>query len=168
MRAQVSCQAVPFRLVTSSCSFPVSSTLPQKWVTDDTTFVSYAQPHARSRRAIASELSWRANVSGCRKDSIEASFVTGHDFSRADNAAKTTWALAPATFRAECGPSFTEVRVSQAAFFQIQTQALSNAIATHPIPKLLLVLFESLQKSFQLLFIRGRTEIRSWRRIVSL
>jgi hypothetical protein len=32
---------------------------------------------------IAFELSWQANVSGCRKDSIEQSFVTGHDFSRA-------------------------------------------------------------------------------------
>jgi hypothetical protein len=36
-----------------------------------------------SARAIAFELSWRANALGCRKDSIEASFVTGHDFSRA-------------------------------------------------------------------------------------
>jgi hypothetical protein len=34
-------------------------------------------------RAIAFELSWQANVSGFRKNSIKASFVTGHDFSRA-------------------------------------------------------------------------------------
>ena len=34
-------------------------------------------------RAIAFELSWQANVSGCRKDPIKASFVKGHDFSRA-------------------------------------------------------------------------------------
>jgi hypothetical protein len=34
-------------------------------------------------RAIAFEPSWQANVSGCRKGSIEESFVTGHDFSRA-------------------------------------------------------------------------------------
>jgi hypothetical protein len=33
-------------------------------------------------RAIAFELSLRANVSGRRKDSIEASFVTGHDSPR--------------------------------------------------------------------------------------
>jgi hypothetical protein len=36
-------------------------------------------------RAIAFELSWQANVSGCRKDSIKPSSVTGHDFSRAAN-----------------------------------------------------------------------------------
>jgi hypothetical protein len=34
-------------------------------------------------RAIAFELSLQAKVSGWRKDSIEASFETGHDFSRA-------------------------------------------------------------------------------------
>jgi hypothetical protein len=34
-------------------------------------------------KAIAFELSWQANVSDCRKDSIGASLVTGHDFSRA-------------------------------------------------------------------------------------
>jgi glycerol-3-phosphate dehydrogenase len=34
-------------------------------------------------RAIAFEFSWQANVSGCCNDSIEASFVKGHDFSQA-------------------------------------------------------------------------------------
>jgi hypothetical protein len=34
-------------------------------------------------RAITFEFSWQANVSGCCNDSIEASFVTGHDFSQA-------------------------------------------------------------------------------------
>jgi hypothetical protein len=34
-------------------------------------------------KAIAFQLSWQENVLYCRKDSIEASFVTGHDFSRA-------------------------------------------------------------------------------------
>jgi hypothetical protein len=39
----------------------------------------------RAARAIAFELSWLPNVSGCRKDPSEASSVTGHDFSRAAN-----------------------------------------------------------------------------------
>jgi hypothetical protein len=34
-------------------------------------------------RTIAFELSWQAAVSGCRKDAIEASFATRHDFGRA-------------------------------------------------------------------------------------
>jgi hypothetical protein len=36
---------------------------------------------------------------------------------------------ASATFRAACGFFFDLFRASQAAFFQFQTQALSNAIA---------------------------------------
>jgi hypothetical protein len=31
-------------------------------------------------RAIALELSWPGNISRSRKDSVESSFVTGHDF----------------------------------------------------------------------------------------
>jgi hypothetical protein len=34
-------------------------------------------------RTIAFEFSWQANVSGSCNDSIEASFVKGHDFSQA-------------------------------------------------------------------------------------
>jgi hypothetical protein len=58
-------------------------------------------------KAIAFELLWQAKVSGGRKDSIEASFVTGHDFSRAaKRSEKRSWALALATFRAAYGLFF--------------------------------------------------------------
>ena len=42
---------------------------------------------------------------------------------------KTSRALAPATLRSACGLFFHLFRASQAASFQIQTQAISNAIA---------------------------------------
>jgi hypothetical protein len=42
---------------------------------------------------------------------------------------KTSRALAPATFRAGCSLFLDPFRTSQATFFQIPTQDLSNAIA---------------------------------------
>jgi hypothetical protein len=90
----------------------------------------FTRAEKKTPRAIAFELSWQGNVSGCRKDSIEESFVTGHDFSRAAKCSQIgSRALAPATLRASCGLVFDLFCASQAAFFQIPTQALSNAIA---------------------------------------
>jgi hypothetical protein len=67
-------------------------------------------------RAIAFELSWQANASDCRKDLIEAGFVTGHDFSRAAKLTKGSRALAPATFRVAGGLFICLFLSSKAAF----------------------------------------------------
>jgi len=70
---------------------------------------------SRNPRAIAFELSWQAIISGCSKYPIYASFVSGHDFSRAAKP-KRSRALARAAFRAACGLVFDHFRASQAAF----------------------------------------------------
>jgi hypothetical protein len=57
-------------------------------------------------RAIAFEFSWQANVSGCFNDSIEASFVNGHDFSQAENDHKKKPGFSPCHISSRLGCLF--------------------------------------------------------------